>query len=253
MPAALVLQSHDDRPAGLLDAWAPARGIELDVIRVDRWRTLPDPSDYLFAVALAAGVSVEGDWPAWAATELEWLRLADAVGVPVLGIGFGAQLLGVALGGTVRAVAGGETAWTTVATRDPARVPSGPWLVPCNDAISAPANAEALADGRDGPLAFAVDRHLCLHFHPEVTPALLARWSRAPRERPAADRAALLTEARASGERSRDAAFALFDAFAARAGLAVERDRRPVHAAVRAGAHARRRLVFAPYRDASIH
>ena len=65
--------------------------------------------------------------------------------MPVLGIGFGAQALGVALGGAVRRVRTGGPAWINVESRDPARLPSGPWLLPRNDAISAPPDAEELA------------------------------------------------------------------------------------------------------------
>lgn len=255
MAPVLVLQSHDDRPPGLLGAWAPARGVALDVIRVDRWRTLPEPAGYLFAVALGADASLAGSWPTWAESEIEWLSTADALGVPVLGIGFGAQALGVALGGAVRRVRTGGPAWINVESRDPARLPSGPWLLPRNDAISAPPDAEELACDESGPLAFAVGRHLGVHFHPEVTPALLARWSRQGRDRAAQERSALLRQAREYRELSALAAIALFDAFAARAGLATADAGRPVRSAdpvpAPAPMHARRRLVFAPYTDAA--
>jgi hypothetical protein len=40
--AALVLQTQVSCPTGLLHEWAHARRVALDVVRVDRWRELPD-------------------------------------------------------------------------------------------------------------------------------------------------------------------------------------------------------------------
>jgi hypothetical protein len=38
MISALVLQTQDDCQPGLLGDWSASRGVELDVLRVDRWR-----------------------------------------------------------------------------------------------------------------------------------------------------------------------------------------------------------------------
>ena len=43
MASAIVLQTQDNAPPGLLGVWAERRGVELDVLRVDRWDQLPDP------------------------------------------------------------------------------------------------------------------------------------------------------------------------------------------------------------------
>src|ERR1700722_11026054 len=102
MTAALVLQAQDSCPVGLIEPWATSRRVALDVIRVDRWPRLPDPADYAFAVALGSDASLADAWPEWVANEVEWLRAAHMLGVPVLGICFGAQALAVALGGSVR-------------------------------------------------------------------------------------------------------------------------------------------------------
>ena len=61
--AALVLQTQDSCPVGLLGDWALSRGIALDIIRVDRWLESPDPGNYDFAVALGSDAAlVLGHW-----------------------------------------------------------------------------------------------------------------------------------------------------------------------------------------------
>jgi GMP synthase-like glutamine amidotransferase len=220
---ALVLQTCDDRPAGLLGAWASARGVALDLIRADRWSMLPDPADYLFAVALSSHVSLADPWPRWATNEIDWIRRAHESGVPVLGIGFGAQALAVALGGSVQPMIGPRTGWIQIETRDPGRLPAGPWLALRHGRITPPEGADELAGDESGPLAFAVGRHLGLGFHPEATHTMLTRWlysrhdrddDRLSRER--LHRAATLT-----------AAIELFDTFAISAGLQLGPHRNP--------------------------
>jgi len=215
MPTALVLQTSDDRPVGLLGAWGPARGIALDIIRADRWSPLPDPVDYLFAVALSSDTSLADPWPPWVADEIEWIRTAHELGVPVLGIGVGAQALAVALGGSVQRLTTPEPEWIEIDTREPRRLPAGPWLALHEDAITPPNGAEELARDGSGPLAFAVGFHLGLRFHPEATPALLARWLRGRHGHDAG----MLCEERRHRAATLTAAIELFDAFAIGAGL----------------------------------
>jgi GMP synthase-like glutamine amidotransferase len=218
MTAALILQTQDSRPVGLLGAWARSRSVALDVIRVDRWPKLPDPTDYAFAVALGSDASLAEAWPEWVANEVRWLRRANELGVPVLGICFGAQALAVALGGSVQRSPTSEFEWLELETREPARVPTGPWLALHGDAITVPQDAVELARNEFGPLAFTVGRNLALQFHPEATPTLLVRWLADDGES-APTRASILAQARQHSRAATCAAVQLFDAFAARAGL----------------------------------
>jgi GMP synthase-like glutamine amidotransferase len=100
MTAALVFQTQDNCPPGLLCDWAEARAVELDILRVDRWDRLPAPGGYACAVVLGSDASVAGPVRGWVAQLLEWIGRADAAGLPVLGICFGAQALAAALGGS---------------------------------------------------------------------------------------------------------------------------------------------------------
>jgi len=208
--SALVLQTQDNCPPGLLCDWAEARVLELDVLRVDRWAELPHASSYSFAVLLGSDVSLAGPPPGWAARELAWIAEADAAGVPLLGICFGAQALAAGLGGSVTRLTTPEHAWIELRDRDPGRVPKGPWLALHEDAIGLPPNGKELARNEFGIQAFAVGPHLGVQFHPEVTPSTLGEWVAAKRGLIRTD---LLTGAAERCRLAADGAFALFDAF----------------------------------------
>src|ERR1700729_2077051 len=149
--SALVLQTQDNCPPGLLGDWAASRGLSLDVVRVDRWRELPDPSGYDCAVALGSSASLAGPWADWVAREVEWIRHADALGVP-------------------------ELAWIELDTADPDFVAAGPWLAVHEDTITPPPLSYELARNVSGPQAFMTSSHLGIQFHAEVTGGLLSRW-----------------------------------------------------------------------------
>ena len=222
----LVLQTQDNCPPGRLGDWAASRGLALDVLRVDRWRELPDPSGYDCAVALGSYASLAGAPPGWVERELDWIRQADAAGVAVLGICFGAQALAVALGGSVTRLASPEHGWIELNTSDPELIPAGPWLALHEDKISPPPLAYELARNGSGSQAFAIGRHIGVQFHPEVTQGLLSRWIADRRGGLARVGGELIATARERGQAAALAALSLFDAFADRAGIELT----PVHA-----------------------
>jgi GMP synthase-like glutamine amidotransferase len=219
--SALVLQTQDNCPPGLLCDWATSRGLALDVLRVDRWGALPDPEGYDCAFALGSYASLAGPWPGWAAREIEWIGHADAVGVPVLGICFGAQALAVALGGSVRRLGSPEQAWIKLDTADPEFVPAGPWLALHEDAIIPPPLSRELARNESGSQAFTHGAHLGVQFHPEVTPRLLSRWIADRRNQLARVAGGLLDTAREQRRAAAAAAVTLFDAFGAQAQIGI--------------------------------
>jgi GMP synthase-like glutamine amidotransferase len=176
MSAALVLQTQDNCPPGLLDDWAASRGVTLDVLRVDRWERLPGPSDYELAVLLGSDASLAGPAQDWVHRLVDWVAAVDAAGLPILGICFGAQVLAAALGGSVVRLSNPEHAWIDLRTDDHERVPAGPWLSLHEDAIVLPPLADELARNGFGTQAFSIGAHLGVQFHPEVTPSILSRW-----------------------------------------------------------------------------
>ncbi len=213
MGAAIVLQTQDNAPPGLLGVWAERRGIELDLVRVDRWDHLPDPGAYTFAAVLGSDASAAGTPTGWVARLVEWIGRADAAGLPVLGICFGAQALAAGLGGGATRLAEPEHAWIDLEIRDPSLIPAGPWLALHEDRIDLPAAAQELAHNAFGPQAFAVGPHLGVQFHPEVTPSILRRWVADKHGAISRDLLIGVTEHCASAAVR---ALELFDAFAAR-------------------------------------
>jgi GMP synthase-like glutamine amidotransferase len=218
MASALILQTQDNCPPGLLANWSASRGVALDVLRVDRWSELPSPSGYSFAVLLGSDESAADSPQPWVERELEWIRRADASGLALLGICFGAQALAVALGGSVTRLATPELAWIELETSDGEQIPAGPWLALHDDRITLPPFAYELARNDFGPQAFAIGQHLGVQFHPEVTPPILSRWLADKADRVVHVRAALLADARERCWTAASGAFALFDGFAQRAG-----------------------------------
>jgi GMP synthase-like glutamine amidotransferase len=189
----VVLQTRPGAASGSLLPWAASRGLRLDIVRVDLGEPLPEPRELDFAVALGSDASLVASGGGWIADELEWLRAADAADVPVIGIGFGAQALAVALGARVYRLPEPESGWIEVETADPHRVPAGPWPTWHEDGFELPPLAYELARNARGVQAFCHRHHLAVQFHPEAAAA--------------AD------------------AHALFDGFAARAGLRLARAR----------------------------
>jgi GMP synthase-like glutamine amidotransferase len=219
--SAIVLQTHDNCPPGLLGDWATSRGVALDVVRVDRWGELPDPSGYDCAIALGSYASLVGPSADWVAQEVAWIRYADAAGVPVLGISFGAQALAVALGGAVKKLRSPELAWIELDTADPDYVGAGPWLALHEDTVVPPPLAYELARNDSGPQAFMTGSHLGVQFHPEASGRLLSRWIADRRDLLARVGGELLAAERELGRAAADAALRLFDAFAVHARIAL--------------------------------
>ena len=219
----VVLQPQEDAPPGLLGEWARDRGIALEIAPVQRDLPRPDPGRYAFAVVLGSSGSLAFDVPAWAHPVMTWLRAADAACLPILGICFGAQALAAALGGGVHRLATPEIGWVQVATADAERVPAGPRMAWHEDGLTPPPLAYELASNAFGTQAFCLRRHLAVQFHPEVTPDIVAGWTRFPDSRLpevglTAEQLIAATDAQAGGAAVRAAQ--LFDGFAARAGIA---------------------------------
>jgi GMP synthase (glutamine-hydrolysing) len=172
----LVVQHDDDGPPGRLEAWLQARGAQVDVVHAygDPMPARADEHD--FVVSLGSEASAYDDTVPWLAPELALLAHAAEVGVPVLGICFGAQILARSLGATVHRNAVIELGWTEVRTFAPETVAAGPWFSWHVDGFDLAPGAELLAESAYGVQAFRHERSLGVQFHPEVTPALLAHW-----------------------------------------------------------------------------
>jgi len=175
MRRVLVIRHHDIDAAGFIGDAFEARGAAPDVHLFPDDGPLPafDGVDHI--VVLGAVSSVNDPDP-WIAAELSWLRAAEAAGVPVLGICFGAQALCAALGGRVEAMGCYEIGWVLVDPAGPDVIPPGPWLEFHHDRCLPPPSATVLARNGAGVQAFRIGRHLAVQFHPEVDGPQLKRW-----------------------------------------------------------------------------
>ncbi len=143
-----------------------------DSIGVD----LGDPTQYDVIVATGSIRSVyEADTRSWISDQIDYMRRAEAAGVPVFGICFGAQALATAHGGRVVRAERPQIGWHPLdgAVDGPF---AGPWMQWHYDRIEAPAHATLLAVDDLCVQAFTVGTALGVQFHPEVTPDHVARW-----------------------------------------------------------------------------
>jgi GMP synthase-like glutamine amidotransferase len=210
-----VVEQQADAPAGLLDAWARDRGLEVRTLRAPELEAWPDPGTFAAVAALGSDRSVARSRDGWIADQVAFLRDAHAAGVPVLGICFGAQALAAALGAAVDRAPEPEIGWVGLPEADERL--RGPWFAWHEDAFALPEGAEELARTAAGVHAFRAGRSLGVQFHPEVTPAIVDDWIAGARGSLAAARIdpdALRAETVRRGSAARERAFALFDHFA---------------------------------------
>jgi GMP synthase-like glutamine amidotransferase len=171
----VVIRHHGVDSAGFIGDAFVAQGAELAVHLLPDGGPLPGLDGVDHVVVLGAISSVNDPDP-WIAEELAWLRTADAAGVRILGICFGAQAICAAFGGKVEAMARKEIGWTLVDSVDHELIPAGPWLEFHSDRCLPPAAAAVVARNDVGVQAFRMGRHLAVQFHPEVDGPQLKRW-----------------------------------------------------------------------------
>jgi GMP synthase-like glutamine amidotransferase len=173
-----VVRHHEEDSAGFIGEAFEARGAALSTVLFPEQSPLPDLTGVAHIVMLGSTSSVydDGAARAWIDEDLAWLRRADAAGVPVLGICFGAQLLAAAFGGAVEPAGQQEIGWVTVDSADPGLIPPGPWLEFHHDRCLPPAQATVLARSALGVQAFRLGRHLGVQFHPEVDGEQFRLW-----------------------------------------------------------------------------
>ena len=142
---------------------------------------LGEPTDYDLIVPMGSTHSLTDPdrISAWIHDELEFLRRADAGGVPVLGVCFGAQALAAAHGGRVVRADRPQVGWHHLTPLEGSPIPAGRWMQWHYDRFDPPSDdpgVEVLAVDDVGVQAFVLRRNLGVQFHPEITRAHLQRW-----------------------------------------------------------------------------
>ncbi|MBE1582729.1 type 1 glutamine amidotransferase [Nonomuraea angiospora] len=184
---ALVLRHDHASQPGLVGDRLIERGYDLTTLTVvpeERFHSpdvtfaFPSAAEWDLVVSLGAPWSVydEETIGTWIAGELALLREARDLGVPVLGICFGAQALATAFGGSVEPAPFPELGWTDVQSDIPDLVSSGPWFQWHYDRCVLPPGAVEIARNVAGLQAFVAGRSLGVQFHPEITAPVLRAW-----------------------------------------------------------------------------
>lgn len=184
---ALVLRHDHVTEPGLVGARLREHGYDLSLITVvpehrhhapNVMFDFPDADGWDLIVSLGAPWSVYDETAvgSWIGGELALLREAHHLGVPVLGVCFGAQALTTALGGSVQASPRPEIGWVEVDTDDPSLVGPGPWFQWHYDRCVLPPGAREVARNAVCSQAFRAGRSLGVQFHPEITTAMVRGW-----------------------------------------------------------------------------
>ena len=188
-----------------------------------------DAGAYDALMIMGASPSVNDDHiQPWFRREVALIQDADAKGVPILGICFGAQAIAKALGGEVTRSSEPEIGWFDVETDDPDVVPSGPWFEWHVDCITAPPAANVIARSKVCVQAYTLGPHLGVQFHPEVTPFNVTEWSTAEArtlEKLGISGEAMIEQTVRTQNEARERANRFFDRFLQHAGLTTDDSR----------------------------
>jgi GMP synthase-like glutamine amidotransferase len=226
MQRVLVLRHHEEDHAGLIGEAFSERGFELETVMMNE-RTPEFSSNGYDALLILGSSNAVYDREveeSWFGRELGVIAEAGELGVPVLGICFGAQALCLFHGGSVAPSQEPEIGWYKV---DPAAgvdfVP-GPWFEFHFDHCTLPETAQLWATTPRAVQAFSVGRNVGVQFHPEIDEAQLRGWleSAAQSARDFGhDIDELLAETARRVPEARPRVVALVDLFLRHAGLAV--------------------------------
>lgn len=216
----LVMANAADADPGFVGEYLRGRGFSLILASRETPELWPDVAEFDLVLLLGSEWSVY--WEAVGSSvsaECELVRKADAIGIPVLAICFGAQIVSHAFGGSVDRAVEPEVGWYDIESDLPDAISAGPWLQWHYDRFSLPEGFTSLASSPVGPQAMSRGRILATQFHPEATEGIVARWSSgdgvAELERLRIDAEALVAQTRRNVVESRAACDRLLDWFMA--------------------------------------
>jgi GMP synthase (glutamine-hydrolysing) len=187
-PVLLILHQHNSSP-GRIGRLLQARGHALDIRRPREGDPLPATMRGHAGAVIFGGPMSANDPDDFIRAEIDWIGICLKEQAPFLGICLGAQMLTRHLGGRVeahregRAEVGYYPLQLTEAGRGHAARSGAVWPGIVyqwhREGFDCPRGAECLATGGDFPVqAIRVGANAYgLQFHPEVTLAMMYRWS----------------------------------------------------------------------------
>jgi len=178
----VVHQEHSD--PGRVGTMLQNLGLELDIRRGCLGHCLPETmDDHAGAVVFGGPMSANDDHIPFIKAELDWIPMAVESGKPYLGICLGAQMLARVGGARVAAHPEGwhEIGYFPVTPTDAGRDLFDPMMAFQwhGEGFDLPADGVHLAIGDKFPnQAFRLGKAAYgIQFHPEVTQAMMQRWS----------------------------------------------------------------------------
>jgi GMP synthase (glutamine-hydrolysing) len=188
LPVLIILHQEHSTP-GRVGRFIQQRGHALDIRRPRFGDPLPDTMTGHAGAVIFGGPMSANDPDDFIKVETDWLGVVLKERAPYLGLCLGAQMLAKKMGARVyehpqgRAEIGYYPLAVTKAGQEAAgRIGYG-WPTHVyqwhREGFDCPAGAELLAKGGDFPVqAIGVGGHAWgLQFHPEVTPAMMHRWT----------------------------------------------------------------------------
>ncbi|ALA17514.1 MULTISPECIES: glutamine amidotransferase [Chelatococcus] len=194
LPVLIVLHQEHSTP-GRVGRLLAERGHLLDIRRPRFGDPLPQTLELHAGAVVFGGPMSANDPDDWVKREIDWIGVALDEKKPLLGLCLGAQMLSKHLGGRVDphpsglAEIGYYPLKPTTTGRRFASETGAPWPSHVyqwhREGLDCPPGGELLAEGADfpnqafrvGPAAFG------LQFHPEVTHAMIYRWTTRASER----------------------------------------------------------------------
>jgi GMP synthase-like glutamine amidotransferase len=183
----LAFRHEEGGDLGTIHPALESRGIAVQCVDLFAGDSIPSTRDASGLIFMGGAMCANDDLP-FLHQELELIQLAAREGLPVFGVCLGAQLIARALGATVYESAVQETGWQDIhiegdASSDPvfqALPPATRVFQLHRDTFDLPEGAVRLAasDACENQ-AFRWGRAVYgVQFHPEMTPGMIAEWSR---------------------------------------------------------------------------
>jgi GMP synthase (glutamine-hydrolysing) len=188
-PILIVVHQENSSPGRIGNALRE-RGFPLDVRRPRYGDPLPATMDDHAGAIIFGGPMSANDTDDFVRREIDWLAVPLRDRKPYLGICLGAQMLARYLGGRVYKHPDGhaEVGYYPIRPTEFGRSICDPWPEQVyqwhREGFDLPSGADLLAEGDSFPIqAFRYQTAYALQFHPDVTHAIMCRWTTRGHER----------------------------------------------------------------------